>query len=724
MKKPIHRGFFAEIFLQLRTAGIVLACILMLFNVGPLFRNVTALMRASLPSVPSDESLAIYMMLFIYIASFVLTFIAYNWLNRRSASDFYHALPIRRAQIFWSTFLAVVLWIAIDVTGYALTHAFLYLITGLPFNYFSFFCVYLNMLIGMVYTVGIVSLACALSGTRFVNLFASFAILLVPRALLMILALFIGMKAAYLPVTRAFFLFNPSYNIFASPYIVLLNDIAALYGERFASIDFCNPLAMLYSLAHACFIAYLGRFAFVRRASESAGMPMKNRFLQATIRIAFGLPLLLILAFVISNGYVSFYLIAILVLFAFAFYCLYELISTKSAKRMVKAMPLFGVCIVIAALYLFVPQLICKAVSLVRADENNIESFEIADYTDNGNSYYASSDDYLNRQCRSISIDNPQAIRLVARAYRHAVNPGIDENYYYGTYLIRIHRNNGGDLWRTLQFTKDEKELLSETLKASNAYRDLCVAYMKGIRYYAVSGLSLAEARTIGRLFEAEYDSLPAQTRLKLRSESTSDEGIPMRMFYRLELRGTHGACSYDDAFVISDMTPNTAQRYAELLAAHYDEHTKDLLRNILQWMETGRYSTATNDYFTIDDPFPPNIRIGSDVILNFGSQSYYKYDGRLLAKYTDEEFYEILKILNDAQLTDSAKEGVTVSVGGASSFLTGDDDLTVFVGDASGSQAVFNLKLTGEQYARIVLLYSQHEARENELSEADLPIE
>ena len=78
MKHFIHRGFFTEVFLQLKTAGIVMACILMLFNVGTFFTNVTAMISGRLPDIPSDSLNAVYMMLYIYVASLVLTFIAFN----------------------------------------------------------------------------------------------------------------------------------------------------------------------------------------------------------------------------------------------------------------------------------------------------------------------------------------------------------------------------------------------------------------------------------------------------------------------------------------------------------------------------------------------------------------------------------------------------------------------------------------------------------------------
>ena len=705
MKRLIHRGYFREIFSQLRIAGIIMASILMLFNVGPLFTNITARIGSNLAAVPDASSLAVTMMAYIYIASLVLTFIAFNWLNRRSTSDFYHALPIKRSQIYWSTFLAVALWILIAVTGYAIVHAALYLLTGMPFNCLTYLCVYLNMLIGIIQVVGVVSLACALSGTRFVNLFSAVAILLVPRALLMILALFINVNADFLPVTRIFFLFDPSYNIFATPYMVLVGSAVSILGGRILNVDFCCAPAMLYSLVHACLLAYLGCIAFKRRASESAGMPMKSRVLQGAIRTAFGLPLLLLLVLLFLNGITSFYLIVILTLFSFTIYCLYELISTKSAKRMLLAMPLFTICIGIAVLYFFVPKLIGKAAASVKADRDNIASVEFEACTNQ----YAS---LLNENQLGVRLDDPKVIRFVADAYSRAVDPNREDTDFRN-YVVRIHRKNGRDLLRTLSFSSSELKTVGGIIEQSDAYVRSYSVYPAGIHYYQAQGLSYRESREIGRIFQDEFSSMSEKDRVVLRDLAKRDD-LPdglSRICYVLKFRAVHGTKDSSGSFVITGMTPKTAQRYTELLYKKYNEHTLDHLHDTLTWMETGVYPTAKEGMFTVTDSFPSDMQIGSSVYLDFSSVFY--RDGKKLPKDNDPEYYEILKILSEAELTDNAAEGVTVSIGDR--IYTDSYDTLVLSGIVNlsiGRNALFNLKLSDEQFARIEELYSRHQTR------------
>ena len=714
MKRLIHRGYFREIFLQLRIAGIIMASILMLFNVAVLFTNVAARINSRLLSIPSGSQIAFYMMAYIYVASLVLTFMAYNWLNHRSTSDFYHALPIKRSQIYWSTFLAVALWIVIGVTAYAIVHAAIYLLTGTPFNYLRFLCVYLNMLIGIIQTVGVVSLACALSGTRFVNLFSAIAILLVPRALLMILALFVNLNADFLPVTRIFFLFDPSYNIFATPYMVLVGNAASILGARISDVNFCSIPAMLYSLVHACLLAYLGCIAFKRRASESAGMPMKSRVLQGAIRTAFGLPLLLIIVLLIMEDVYSFYAIVILMLFAFVFYCLYELISTKSAKRMLLAMPLFTICIGIATLYLFIPKLIGKAAASVKADQDNIASVEFVEC-----SYSYQYINYLDESQHGIRVDDPKAIRIVSNAYQRAVDPNF-KGAAIRNYVVRIHRTNGHDLLRTLGFTNDDLQTVGRIIEKTDAYIQSQDTYPKGIQYYQTKGLSYRESQEIGRLFRQEFSSLSEKDRLLIRSLYNGSASLPApsRSRYVLDYCGAHVTDSYSGKFLITDLTPKTAQRYAELLAEKYNEHTLDVLHKTMTWMETYDYPDTTQGMIVVANSIPSSIRIGSSVYLDF----VIDYDGRL-PKDADPEYYEILQILLSAELTDNAAEGVTITIGDSSiydDYFTAAYDTLVLSGivsDYIGNNVLFNLKLSDEQLARIEELYSRHQTRVEEFN-------
>ncbi len=689
MKRFIHIGYFREAFKQLRTPGIVTACVLMLFNLVTLFTNITNLVSQRLPSVPNEATMAMQMMAFIYIAGLILTFIGFNWLNKRSTSDFYHALPIKRSAIYWSTVLAISLWLCIGITAYALVYAGMFLLMGLPFNYLSFLCVYGNMLIGILHVVGVISLACALSGTRFVNLFSAAAILLMPRALLLILAGLISEQAPYLPVLRISFLFDPSFNLFGAPYMVLAESLGM------NALRFTDGWAMLYSLTHAALIAFAGCIAFIRRPSEAAGMPMRNRFLQGVIRTAFGLPLLLVIVLMVVEEEFSLSLFVILAVFAFTFYCLYELISTKSAKRMLKSMPLFTVCIAIAGLYLIVPKLVQKTTASVVADSDNIISFELIEKQ-------TSYRDILENR---VTIDDPSGIRIIANAYRRTVNA---PNGRDGTdCTVRIHRKNGWNIVRNLQITSAESTALHALIHRDETYSAKEKAFPEGISYFGAPSLTFSKAGEVGRIFAEEYNALSDADRA-LANQGTGNWGESesdfCRSYYVLSVRGTLGVHSYSERYAITDLTPKAAQRYAELLYRKDAKQVKEKIEKCIAWMETG-------------EGIRGNILIGSNLTVNLYENAWSYANASGLPKWTDPEYYEILQILKDAEPTQNANEGATVAFGtyynADYDYLTDGTFLSSTIGSPS-PDCVF-LKLTDAQLVRIRALLKEHTRRIDE---------
>ncbi|MBO6061019.1 MAG: hypothetical protein J6P98_02745, partial [Clostridia bacterium] len=385
MNKLFHSGYFKEIFRQLRVAGLVSAGVLMLNNATSAFSIVFGLLD-DFTSIPGGMQLALPLMEYAYIMGLVLTFIAFGWMNKRSAADFYHCIPITRKQIYFSSVAAILLWMFIGMTAYAIVHALIYLVCGAPFNYLLYLGVYLTMLIGAVEVVGATAIACSISGTRFVNLIAAVVILFIPRFLLTVMSGFVMIKDS--TIVSAFItpLFDPNYNVIATPYSIFTSDLLKV------SVTFGNPLAMLWNLVYALILIVLGAVAFQKRKSEMAGVPTGRGF-QAVIRTAVGVPLLLVLDLIVigrdSSRIFDFGSAAdlvlpmvVLLILSFVFYSLYELISTKSAKKMVKAMPLFVICLAIGALYLVLPGLICKAENSIKLDASNIKSYSV--YSEQG----------------------------------------------------------------------------------------------------------------------------------------------------------------------------------------------------------------------------------------------------------------------------------------------------------------------------------------------------
>ena len=708
MKKLFHKGYFWEMFRQLRVVGIVSASVLMLTNVTYFFTLLTNVFTdlSTSYSIPGAIELAAPMMTFVYIAGLVFTFVAYNWLNRRSYSDFYHGLPVTRKQIYFSSFLAIMFWMVFGIAAYAAVHALIYLFFGAAFNYLLFLCVIVNMIIGAIEVVGAVSIACAISGTRFVNLFASIVIMFIPRFLLTVLAVFVWDEAPYmLKVTNLGSpLFDPSYNIFGTPYALILSSI---FGSSFSVVSFTKPLAMLWSFLYSTGLVIVGAVAFNKRSSETAGIPTKSKLFQAVVRTAIGLPFLLILVFFLARGELSIVGIVILLLVSFTLYCLYELISTRRPKKMLKAMPLFTICMGISLLYLLIPKLV-----ILIEENKNITKENIAGYSDGSEEYSYSilsalfdvngaETTYSDIKTGKMVFGDAESVEIIARAYERTqqmvkmAKNGYDENYNYVT--VTVVRKLGGKVTRNLLFTNGELERLGELKRLSDKYSKLVYEYPQGTRFYYCSYLTQIEAREVGMIFEEEFKTLTEEQKDRIRYKGmyggyagidyvlvgyTTTSG---RSSLMLSIYGCIGPDNYKNIYKISSDTPRTAAKMIEYLNKRSGEAGRQALEKLKAWFENSNSEMQFS------------LSIGNDASIGNYSTRYWmnmwsQENGNegSNAMLTDPEYYEVVKILAGAPLATEIDEGALIRI------------------EIDYEMNRFFVKLSEEDYQRIVELCSK----------------
>ena len=659
MKGLIHKGYFREVFRQLRVVGIVAAAILMLSNLTTLISLLTIQSGSLLYySMPRGAALARVMMIYAYIAGLVFTFSAFGWMNKRSTSDFYHAIPIKRTQLYFSSILAILVWMAIGLFAYSIVHALIYLVLGYPFNYLLFLCVIANMVIGALEVVAAVSIGCAISGTRFVNLFASAVILFIPRFLLSMLAIFVRrIGSETLVVSSISVFFNPSYNIIAVPYASLLNQAI---GK--GSVDYANGWAMLYNLVYDAVLFLLGWIAFKKRKSETAGMPTTGRLFNGVIRTAVGMPFLLLLVFFLLSDGFNIVLCVVLVLLAFVFFCLYELISTKRAKKMLKAMPLFFICIGISLLFLGIPYLIDRIERSVSVTPENTKGYWLVN--DGEDDYGIISDlfdssvgssSYSDAVTESVKITDPESIKIISDAYQKSVS---DQEYLkFRSLTIKIDRKFGRDITRELSFSPSEYSKLMSIRRENPRIAKADFEFPRGNNFYAIETLSRRDAALIGNSFRKEYESLSENDRAYLTGETNSVK--------TLYVFGSLGAKNYMTTYSMGELTPNTTALYYQLLNKKNAERFRKDINDIISWMESK--DSDDHEFF---------IGIGRDNGEVIGMSSwnlrYNMNSGNTgkAPKDTDPLFYELVMMLSKAELTDNADRAKLIQINNYSDYL------------------------------------------------------
>lgn len=652
MKRFIHKGFFRETVRQLRTKGLVMTFILLLLNlieltsisVGDPIKSAVTHLHQSLMLAPTY--------LFLYVAVPVLTFSAYRWMNKRAQSDFYHAIPLTRLQLYGTTTAAILLWIVIPVTAHTLVRTLTYTAFGMPFNYLLQLCVYVFVLLAALTMLGAVSIGCAVSGFGFVGFFTSVVILFYPRCFITLLAMLAEVESHHaVPLSLQPFFINPAFNIAATPVHTL-----------FYAPDLGNVFAMLYSLLYGCGLIVLGGLAFIRRKSEAADIPYSSRVLQTITRIAIGTVPLVGYASLLSlfaNGEdvvgttVALYPLGVTaVLFSLAFYCLYELISAKKWKKVALSLPFYPICLVLAAIIATVPGAIGRAQYETRVSESAVTGYrfvgkESSILIPNAVMYDKS---YLDVIVEKQTFTDPEGIHAVVRnafngfAGRGSVFANVQ---YLGANQVR---------------SQDGFREIADCMR-NEAFRADYYAYPKGMITYHCDGLTLAEAKEIGRLFKADYEALTdaeKDTLMNYRRSSSrqaynyvasSDASLTS---LSITLYGCVGTKNYTEEFSITELTPNAARRYLEILNARFGEQAKEKLREIVRWMETG------GNYRPDGDLIPGNFNHGIDVWNLYTDMDKGRYATPMEAHRKE---YAILKSLADAPLSADVTKCITLSV-------------------------------------------------------------
>ena len=656
MSRFIHKGYFKEMLRQLKTAGIVSACVFMLGNFSTLLSLLVGVM-GGMPSIPNAEALAGGSRIFIYVTGFLFTFIAFGWLNKRSSSDFYHAVPVTRTQMYFSTVLAILLWMFIGIIAFAVVKTLIYLVFGMPFNYLLHFCVCVNMLIACVEVVGAVSLACAISGTRFVNFVAAIVILFAPRALFAVLAQFIdSLQNGSLVVSSMSIFFNPTYNMIAMPYSLLPNIFGG--ANPYNTVDFANVWAMLYTLCYSVILVVLGCVAFNKRKSEAAGVPTTNKTFQRVIGVIIGLPLLLVIDAIILQGDLGDFLILVVMLlvFAFVFYCLYNLISTKSAKKTAAAMPWFLVSIGVALVMLLLPKLIVKHEESIKLEASEIKGYYLPDLDADNDIYdyfYYSSDntDYLSTIGRRIMFADAESAKLIADEF----NDDHRENYGDNTrMLVRIVRKHGRDLTRWMTFTHGEAERLRECREQNERYAASLTEFPVGRNYYSAGILNKIDSEKVAKIFKEEFESLPAEKRKALNRAATlpyySDN------YATLTIYGCLGVNNYYQTYRLDRSLPKTYTAYLGLVNEKFGNTAMKALDDIIAWSTTGDISRDNELYFYLS--------LSGN--LSYGISRYTLYYDWMSSKKpvdTDPEFCELMKILRRGELTNDIENAILIEI-------------------------------------------------------------
>ncbi len=499
--KIFSLGLYLEGIKQLKTFGIIFSIIYaieaLLIPIGSAISINANSREIHASAVTGIEVHPILFLTFIVVAP-IMTLSLFSFLNKRNSSDFYHALPHSRVSLFLSFFAAVMTWIAFII----LSSGVISIIVNLILNKFftlmpkSFFMLMLFCFVASLLVVSSILIAMSITGTLFNNVVVSLLILFLPRFVYYIINMIVSYK---IPV----FVANPmenGLNIFINFFLS-----GVLSGGDISEAIY-NVKGIIYTAFIAIVYALIGCILFKIRKSEVASHSAPNRFMQAAYRIIITMTFCLFICGVMITseddifspemffGYVVLYLIAIFI------YFIYELLTTKKLKNLLRAIPgLLIVAILNIALILGL-NIGCNIELNFTPSAKEIQSVCL---TDSYSYWYSLTySEYVNLSANSYEIKDAKVNELISDSLKDCVDTFKEhEDLYYNKYYsdkytsldVKI-KTKTQTKYRSIFIPSDKLSAVYDVLWNDKNYRELFLNLPKPIENTMyMSGVTLSD---------------------------------------------------------------------------------------------------------------------------------------------------------------------------------------------------------------------------------------
>lgn len=469
MKKGLlSKGVFKEMFCQMKVVG-VLACVVyalagILFPVGLI---VERYQYKSMGDViepqffPTEYFYVIYGLAFVFVP--LLIDVAFSFLENRNASDYYHALPIKRVTLYVSSLAAVFAWMGVI---YVVATGFTLAIAGID-SYMMLDMVVigkllLKSLVACVFIMGVCCLGASLTGTKISTALVIVLILIGPRSI-------VGIVQAMIEDQIPFAVTGYGYSITNHGYNIIIN---VFFGNGYVTgLSYAAPL--IYSTIVGIIYLSLGGFAFIKRKSESAGQSTVHPAIQVVCRIvpAFMCALIAIWLFIGNtlggeNDPMTYFGVVVLLIISLIIYFVYDLITNRKFKsfiKSVKQLPIFLGFVVAAAIVLMIYVTNEKEWRPEAEDIDGLEFYKV-DYL------------YSFLGVEKIEVEDDEIYKIIEKAYSRQIGDDgeVLKEYYiydeeYDTYYMEVNyayhetllvgiKENGFSRYRQIHLLKEEYE--------------------------------------------------------------------------------------------------------------------------------------------------------------------------------------------------------------------------------------------------------------------------
>jgi len=419
--------------------------------------------------VKYSESFFHYIFIYtLYIPA--ITLYVFSFMTKRNASDYFYSFPFTRTCLF-VTNIAVIITSLIATLGInTLTGIIIYksfsnhFIIDIP----SILTFTLSIFLCSLLVLAAIILACSITGTLFTNVIVTGIILFLPRFLISLLCLFITQANPMLDSNHLHKLLSSDINIVFSTPLRIIGD---------GKTDFLSTSTNIYSLVLAIIYLIIGYFLFKNRKSETAGTPSSSKKMQYLIRFTIGLPFSFISIAVAAdllfheNEMIPLNIFKIIVgyIVTFVGISIYELISSKKIRNILRCFPTLVLIVIVNIGLLFSIKTVHSIMNNYTPDPEKIEYIKF----ENDYEY----DSYFRHILKHSEITDKEIIKLVAEAYE-ATKENTDLLYVRNYRFVQVCFKDGlSEKIRNIAIKNEIYQKINELLAISpdmiNNYRIL-----------------------------------------------------------------------------------------------------------------------------------------------------------------------------------------------------------------------------------------------------------
>jgi len=535
----------------------------------------------------------------------ILTLYLFSFLNKRSSSDFYHAIPHKRETVFGSFAACVLTWVVggiwlcvgITLAIYSLAPAGVVII-----NFSSVLLTTLGITVGCLLVIAATLMAMSVTGTAFSGIVTALLILFLPRTLLYGFIFTILEGARFIISPEAFgFLGNTSYN-FAFSFLYNAFDLnpAGMPFTFLPGIAYTGALALIY-----CGIACL---LFKRRKSETAHTSAQNGILQTVIRIAVAFAVCIPAMMVITANHQRFadnslLLIAIYAVAIIAYFA-YELISTRKLSHIKKALPGLGILVLLNIA--FITGAMFSRDAILNRDIPPAQVASVRVQTDSPHAQtwtpHGPWPSYENIRAREVSVQDDRLVALLLDGLdRHIADIRGGDGYHLWGYnqwvTVAFEMQNGRTIQRNILLSESAIDALTELLATHPAYTEAFLSLPEHPATIWVDTLSEEAARDIFAVLREEVRTLDLATWKETAHDSgraafTVIDSTPAAVVHygSLGIRGFIGTETYSSWYPITNLTPRTAALFVQHTNAEGQRGVERVLEAMLDDLHAGHW--------------------------------------------------------------------------------------------------------------------------------------